>query len=499
MLTPKPQPQMQPMSQNPNDRNRQKGTGFTNINRVLGANTGAGEKMGQKIGSSLSNQAGQIKQGIEAGKSQFQQQLGENQSQAQQAVGGAQQAFQNVMSNGTQPEGTDYSKIGEQLRGAAYTGPKNLENAQQLNSQASTAGALGRLGATSAGQGQLLASQVAQRGNYGRGQNALDQLLIGRNGQQAIQQGRSTLRGVEGNVNQAQQMAQQQAQSAAQGVEQNKLAASRQIQEGLSGDQGINTMASKQAQDYSKQAARLQQLIRGTDDKGTPLNVNDISQEDQDLLDNAEQFGAKNVDVYTGNQDEFQRTLGSLAGSIDTNASGKRMYTGNQQQQAMALSQLMGDKGLQSDVQSDTNKYGGNVFQNAFAGENNPTQQGIFGNLGEEKVKQEAQVKHMEGLSGVADMLRRGENPGPKAIENINKELARLGYGAFDANGGVGKSMQQAEGLQQVFRTEAAKEKNKLSQQGGVFEGIKKRLGLPEKKALPSGDLVPKTKLKQKE
>lgn len=195
--------QIQPATPDPtqdaNNRDRQqRGTGFTNINRILTANDGAGQKIGQAIGSGIDKQAASVRDGIQQGQSQFQAGLDQSKGAAQSTISQGQalqkQAGEDNNAYSTrlaQNNGTDYSKIGQNVRAADYNGPMNLQNADALKAQAATTGALGRLAGSSAGQSELLRRTVAQRGNYTNGQNSLDQLLIGRDGQNAIQQART--------------------------------------------------------------------------------------------------------------------------------------------------------------------------------------------------------------------------------------------------------------------------------------------------------------------
>jgi hypothetical protein len=357
-MLPTPQNTPQPMAQDQqkNDRNRQKGTGFTNINKILGANTGAGEKMGQAVGSSLSNQAGQIKQGIEKGKNEFQAGMQTGSQQANQAIQQGKQLGQQVEQNQDQFAQMDPNQLSEQgnaFRNASYTGPQGIQSAGQLQSKAATAGALGRLGASSSGQGQLLASQVAQRGNYGRGQGALDQLLLGKGGQQAIQQGRSALAGVEGNTQNTIQSAQAQAAAKAAGIDAEKTATQQALYNRLSGAgddtsggvKGITQLAKEQASKYNEQGSKIQNMLMGKNPDGTTIDANHPSQysnEDLDLLQNMDQYGLNaQQNIYGKNADEYGNALSGLSSMVDTNQNAR--YTGSQAGAAQNLASFLGD------------------------------------------------------------------------------------------------------------------------------------------------------------
>lgn len=326
------------------DRNRQKGTGFTNLNRVLGANQGAGQKMGQQIGNSLSNQAGQIKQGIQAGQSQFQTGMQQGTQKAKDAIGVGQNISNQLQQNQdafAQQDQNQLKQQGQALQGAAYQGPQGIQNAGKLQSQSATASALGKLGATGAGQQQLLASQVAGRGGYGLGQSSLDRALLSRGGQQAIQQGRSSLSGIESATKGAIQGAQGQATATAADIDANKVKTIQELQNRLSGAgddtsggiKGLTQQAKEQTAQYNTQAQKLQQMLSGRNPDGTVINdanPSKYSQEDIDLLNNMGQYGLDPSQMlYSGGSSDSGNTLARLTQNANTNQSAGR-YMGSQ-------------------------------------------------------------------------------------------------------------------------------------------------------------------------
>lgn len=380
MINPNKNPQQptQADQQKQQDRNRQRGTGFTNINKVLGANVGAGKQMGQKIGSSLSGQAGAIKEGIQQGQAGFQAGMQSGTEQANKAIASGKElqqqegeqadAYANRLAGigqqptqgqPTQTQPMDLSEQGKALRGAAYQGPQGMEKAGQLTSQAATASALAKLGGTAGGQQQLLASQVAGRGGYGSGHSALDRMLLAKGGQQEIQRGRSALTGIEGAAQGAVQGAQQQATAQAASIEANKTKALQDLQSQLSGDKGFTSVAKQQAADFNTKAGKIQQMLSGKNLKdGTTIDAthpSQYSQEDIALLNDMGSYGIDpNQMVYGKNAGEYGSALGDISSNVDLSQQSR--YMGNQGQAAKNLATFLGDQGASTINQNPFNE-----------------------------------------------------------------------------------------------------------------------------------------------
>lgn len=364
MINPNKNPQQptQADQQKQQDRNRQRGTGFTNINKVLGANVGAGKEMGQKIGSSLSGQAGAIKEGIKQGQAGFQAGMQSGAQQAQSAIqqgqalkqqeGEQADAYANRLAGIGQDQPVDLAAQGKALRSAAYQGPQGMEKAGQLTSQAATASALAKLGGTAGGQQQLLASQVAGRGGYGTGHSALDRMLLAKGGQQEIQRGRGALTGIESAAQGAVQGAQQQAVAQVAGIEANKTKALQDLQSQLSGEgkegpKGFLTQAKEQAADFNTKASKIQQMLSGKNPDGTTIDAthpSQYSQEDIALLNDMESYGIDpNQMIYGKNISEYGSALGDISSNVDLSQQSR--YMGNQAQAAKNLATFLSDQG----------------------------------------------------------------------------------------------------------------------------------------------------------
>lgn len=66
---------------------KQKGTGFTNISRILKANVGAGERMGAQIGAGIGSRAKSLQEQTQAGAQQFRGQYGSARGKALEDIG----------------------------------------------------------------------------------------------------------------------------------------------------------------------------------------------------------------------------------------------------------------------------------------------------------------------------------------------------------------------------------------------------------------------------
>jgi hypothetical protein len=353
-----------------NQNRQQKGTGFTNISKILDANKGAGEKIGQTLGSNLAGQADSVRAGIQSSQDQFNNASGAAKTTANNSIQAGQQYVRqagetdDAYANRLNAPTTDFSQVGKDLSSAQYKGPTGLTNADQLNSQAANVAALGRLAGTNEGQSQLLRSEVAQRGNYSQGQNALDSLLLGNSGQQYIQQGRTAANQVGQAANAAAGSAQAQAQAANTAVNNNRTSALQNLQNSLTGTgdttsngiTGLETIATNNANKFGTDAARLQQLFSGKDANGNLLKPTDITDADKQLLQHASDYGVQNGQIYVdpNNSALTQSVLGNLASRFQTsNFGSNQLYTDPQKSAAINLAKILGDTQSQTDIGSN--------------------------------------------------------------------------------------------------------------------------------------------------
>ena len=89
---------------NPNNRN-QRGSGFTNLNRIVGANKQ--NQLGSAVGSGLTQQAQVARQGLQKGTEQFNQQAQQNRLDTEQN----KQAAQNILNAPESVSDQDVSKF----------------------------------------------------------------------------------------------------------------------------------------------------------------------------------------------------------------------------------------------------------------------------------------------------------------------------------------------------------------------------------------------------
>jgi len=231
-------PQGQP-NQQPNQpgqaQNKPKGTGFTNLSRVIGANQN--NRLGQAVGGGLQQTAGQARQGVQKAQEQFQQ---KTQESLGQATGARQQALQRVMQDPSQVGDQDYQRF-DIYRQGNYGGPNALENKQQLMGRAQEAEQLGGLVGSEGGRATLLQRYAAKNKPYTTGQMSLDQTLLGQSAQPQLKQARRATVGLGNvagrNITQAEQEAQAKqkgfAQSTGQEVEGTRTQAEQNVADEL--------------------------------------------------------------------------------------------------------------------------------------------------------------------------------------------------------------------------------------------------------------------------
>lgn len=196
------------------------GTGrFTNIQKYLSANTGAGQQLGQQIGQKAEQQAEQVRKGIESARTQFGQQA----APEQQRLAGAGQFIQQSLQapqNLSQEQIKQYQDLASgQLAAPTLNLAQQQQQAQQLQQTA-------KAGQTETGRYDLL-RQTFGTPSYTQGQRRLDQLFLQTQSPEQLQRRlQQAAAGATGGVTQAQsdlgsqlqqlQQAAQEAQTAAQ-------------------------------------------------------------------------------------------------------------------------------------------------------------------------------------------------------------------------------------------------------------------------------------------
>ena len=186
----------------------QTGTGYTNLNKFLGANQG--NQLGQKVAGSLQTQIGGVKSQLGEQQNQFQTEAEknkldteENKQKRDEVIG----RFSSASSAGAPLSDEDVSKV-TQYRGGTYAGPTGLKDTSALSQQAQDlAGQTTNL--SPSGTQELLRRTIGG-GRYTQGQQKLDSLLMDRSGLKQVGREAQTLGS---DVNRANLAAQGQAQA----------------------------------------------------------------------------------------------------------------------------------------------------------------------------------------------------------------------------------------------------------------------------------------------
>lgn len=235
---------------------RQKGTGFTNINKLLGANQGAGQQIGQAIGQNIGNQAGKFQTNL----TQEQQKFGEEKQKntfgdtdAAKVKAGISNVFSATpgVQQGNAANAEDFQKY---LAGQ-YSGPQGLTNSGQLQQQAGNINQLGQATQSQSGREGLL-RQMIGKGQYTQGQQRMDSALLNQGGNQALKQVRQQTGQVGNLLGQAETDAQQQVKAA---QEQNKRFAENTLNQFNEAGQRVDNETRNAYEQNKADAERLTQ------------------------------------------------------------------------------------------------------------------------------------------------------------------------------------------------------------------------------------------------
>lgn len=191
-------PPKQPNQAQPN--NQRQGTGFTNLNKVIGINQG--NKLGAAIGQGIGGQVQQTKQAVD----QSQQDFNQAASKSRYDTDENKQKVQTVINDPTQIDDSQRQDI-KTFRSGKYEGPTELQN-QQLGNQAASVQSLSNLGGSAGGRAALLQRFVGNA-DYNQGKQKLDSLLLGQSGGQELAQARRDASGLVQDYNKASDSAKQ--------------------------------------------------------------------------------------------------------------------------------------------------------------------------------------------------------------------------------------------------------------------------------------------------
>jgi len=380
---------------------RQAGTGFTNINRILGANVGAGQKLAGRISGSIEEQSDRVRKELDKAREKFQ-------TGFQQARQGAQASISAGESLAKQPgendedyekriaeQSSNFEKIGQGIKSASYTGPTGFENPNVLLSQAQKAGKLGTFTRSGLGQGILARQYGATKGAaYGTGQNILDQMFLSQDptAQKSLIDARQNVANLNQEITGATGSAQETAQMAQKAVEANKNLALENIRKSA---EGVLTRGSQSAEEFNKQIGDINRLLMGVDEAGNPITS--INPQQQELLNRMSDYGLGNYELYTSGraglgQNDLSGLFKQLAAGAVLNPSTAINLSDTQKQALLNLADVQGDPSLRKRVME--NVFNKNVYKRDIAPE-----------LAQLKTAKEQDLKVQDFLNRYADYL----------------------------------------------------------------------------------------------
>jgi len=289
----------------------QTGTGYTNLNKFLGANQG--NQLGQKVAGNIQSQIGGVKSQLGEQKTSFEKEAEKNRigtdadKQKRDEIIGR---FSSASSEGGPLSEEDKAKV-SQYRGGQYTGPSGLKDTSALSQQAQDlAGQTSNL--SPSGTQELLRRTIGS-GRYTQGQQKLDSLLMDRSGLRQV--GREA-QGLGSDINRTNLAAQGQAQALKGQAAQFGQETQQQLQGALTG-----LDAESQAQLASAQSTENQRLA----------NIQAV-----------QDFAAGKV----AKKDEAGNVMKDQYGNTVYNTVNPRGST-NQYEQIDALQQLLKSNGIQ--------------------------------------------------------------------------------------------------------------------------------------------------------
>lgn len=203
-----------------NNPNQQKGSGYTNIQKVLQANQG--NQLGSAIGNNIQQVGSSAQDNLKNAQNQFQQGTQANQFNTQQNQQLAQDVLADPTKYNTQDQTNPNAQNGSQfqtLLSGQYQGPQGLANSSELQNQAQNVAQMGQALGTSGGRIGLL-QQMVGNPQYTAGQSNLDNLLLGQSTDPALQAAKRQALTLQGKVGSAIQGANAQGQQASNQAQQ---------------------------------------------------------------------------------------------------------------------------------------------------------------------------------------------------------------------------------------------------------------------------------------
>lgn len=250
----------------PNNRNK-KGTGFTNLSRILQASKGS--RLGGQVASGVQQFGQQVRGQIGQASEQFEKKASEEAAKfGEEAQAARDQEITQVTSGA---KDVDFPKLADKFaeyRAGEYKGPKEIQDYESLAGKVTEAEQLGRLGRTSGGKQELLRRFVGGK-DYSQGEQRLDTALLGLTGQEGLASARRSTRGLAGELSSESGAARnlaKQLQKEAKGFAGETTKKIDQARLGIS--QGLNTRV-------AEAAAKEKQRSDFVSDIRTMLNTNE--------------------------------------------------------------------------------------------------------------------------------------------------------------------------------------------------------------------------------
>lgn len=239
------------------------GTGFTNVQKVIGANTN--NRLGSAIQGGINSEAQGVKSDLGKQQNDFQSGLQANSLDNDQN----KQIRENILGQaktlgqGESLSDQDASQF-DKFRSGQYQGPTGLQNTDALAAKADETSQLARNTQTAGGRQALLQRYAGGGRQYTQGQQQLDNLILGQTGGQQLAQVRRAGTGLAQDVNQASNAAQQQAQLAQSRNQQFGQQTGQEAQQAVTGLQGqLQTTRDAAAAKQANLLQQAQQLGKG--------------------------------------------------------------------------------------------------------------------------------------------------------------------------------------------------------------------------------------------
>jgi hypothetical protein len=362
---------------------RQKGTGFTNIGKILGANIGAGERIGGQVGKGIGAQAGQLKMGTTEAQKKFQQSREEAAGKAREAIGGIGQYLGNEAGLAGMTEEQAKAAREKFQKEGTYTGPSGIQDQAQLQARSQALGGLaGTAMSGAAGERGLLRSMVAGPGMYTRGQSLLDTALLGQSeaGKRAIRSAAQQASTAARTTGAAIAGAEEQAAATQKSLEKERAEVAKKTGEKLEEVEKAGGESAKQFADDINRFNKLVGATKSLDKEGNPVytdvegNIINLTDRDRELISNPERFGLKAGEIeLIGSQASGEDPLNILRQLASTSGftyqTGMRQYSPEQQAIARNLALFKGETPSEySAIDTDIYKAGAqNIAQKADA------------------------------------------------------------------------------------------------------------------------------------